>query len=164
MFVDDLPLVKASVTGGDYSIYSILHIEQVRLRVLFAISETFGNSTLVARDLFNGKVTISKYEQIPTIDLCSSASIIQQVKKIYQLHDVVTITEYDYPLDTHNFFDKWFHFLGKPLYKHSKREILDALKSTGYNTTVRSDVNTINTNPLYKYYIDCSKIDSAKAP
>ena len=145
-------------------VYPLLYNENAKRRLLFAINESFQYGNLVARDLLNKRQLNPIYKPIELVSLCNEPSLLQQVKKIYQLHDVITITEYDISLDEHHFLNKWFRFLGVMFYPHNKREILDSLKSAGYNTTVRTMINSLDTNPLFKYYIDCSKIDSAREP
>lgn len=145
-------------------VYSLLYNETAKRRLLFAIHETFTYGNLIARDLINKHHLNPIYKPVELITLCSEPSLLQQVKKIYQLHDTITITEYDVELDEHHFLNKWFMFLGMAFYPHSKREILDSLKSAGYSTTVRTMINSVETNPLFKYYIDCVKIDSAREP
>lgn len=145
-------------------VYPLLYNENAKRRLLFAINESFQYGNLIARDLLNKRQLNPIYKPIELVSLCREPSLLQQVKKIYQLHDVITITEYDTELDDHHFLNKWFRFLGIDFYPHNKREILDSLKSAGYNTTVRTMINSLDTNPLFKYYIDCSKIDSAREP
>ena len=145
-------------------VYSLLYNETAKRRLLFAIHETFTYGNLIARDLLNKHQLNPIYKPIELVTLCTEPSLLQQVKKIYQLHSTITITEYDIELDEHHFLNKWFMFLGMSFYPHSKREILDSLKSAGYSTTVRTMINSVETNPLFKYYIDCVKMDSAREP
>jgi hypothetical protein len=160
LFIEEVKLkiineVSEKTGGNDY--FGLIRNEYSRVRFLYAIHETFLKSPLVARDVFNNCFNIDNYEQKKEYNFTSSASIVEQAKKLYSNHSIVTITEYDYDEDKYSFIPRWFKLLKKPLYKHNKREITDVLTHVGYKITVRNCINSIDTNPLYKYYIDCAK-------
>jgi hypothetical protein len=164
LFSSDVPMksTKMSSESTGSSDTHMLQNEHSRVRFLYAVDETFTHGQLVARDAFNNVVDLSKYSMKKEINFTSEASLDNQIKKIHKSQ--FTIVEYDYAADQYRFLDKWFAFLKLPLHKHTMREITNALSANGYKTTVIANVTSDSVNPLFKYQIDCVKIDSIKVP
>ena len=163
LFLSDVPMKSTKMSGvSTGSSDNLLHNDYARIRFLYAIDETFTHGQLVARDVFNNVVDLSKYSMKKEINFTSESSLEDQISKIKKAE--FTVVEYDYSADQYRFLDKWFAFLKLPLHKHTTREIVTALNAANYKTTVITNVTSADVNPLFKYHIDCVKMDSIKVP